>query len=264
VLYNPNDQYIGRSIELYGEVHELEIAFLRSLCGPGAYVFDIGANIGGHTVALAMHVGERGRVLAFEPQRIVFQTLCGNVALAGLSNVEAYEAALGANAGTVLVPEIDYTHPANYGGIEVSRFAQGRAVPVRTLDEFAGLPRIDLIKIDVEGMECDVLSGGRAAIAAFRPLLYVENDREERSEELVSLLASLGYRMFWHLPPLYNPQNVNGNAENVFGAIVSRNVLCVPAETPLEITGFEEIFATKGRGGNRGSFDRGTSKRRRA
>jgi FkbM family methyltransferase len=246
-LYNPNDLYIGRAIELYGEAHELELEFLRSLCGAGSYVFDAGANIGDHTVPLAQHVGERGRVFAFEPQRVVFQMLCGNVALAGLVNVETYQAALGAELGSVVIPEIDYGHEANYGGVEVGQFASGRPVPVRTLDEFLDLPHVDLLKIDVEGMERAVLAGGARFIEAFRPLMYVENDRLERSAELIEHVLSLRYRLFWHLPPLFNPRNFRANSENVFGNIVAWNMLCVPAETPLEITGFQEITDARDR-----------------
>jgi FkbM family methyltransferase len=241
VLYNPNDTYIGRAIELYGECHELELDFLRSICGVGSYVFDIGANIGAHTVPLAQHVGPRGRVFSFEPQRIVFQMLCGNVALAELSNVETYQAALGAESGSVLIPELDYSQPANYGGVELSQFASGRPVPVRVLDDFADLPRADLVKIDVEGMERSVLAGGARFIEKFRPLMYVENDREANSAELIAALVTLRYRLFWHLPPLYNPRNFRENGKNVFGALVSVNMLCVPAEMNVTLTGFREI-----------------------
>jgi FkbM family methyltransferase len=240
-LYNPNDLYIGRAIELYGEAHELELEFLRTLCSEGSYVFDVGANIGDHTVPLAQHAGPHGRVFAFEPQPVIFQMLCGNVALGRLTNVETVHAALGAAPGTILIPEIDYRHPANYGGVEVSQFSQGRPVPVRTLDEFIDLPRADLVKIDVEGMECSVLAGGRRFIKKFRPLMYVENDREEHSADLISALQALSYRLFWHLPPLFNPRNFRGNGENVFGGIVAWNMLCVPGEIALEITGFTEI-----------------------
>lgn len=246
-LYNPNDAYIGRAIELYGEAHELELDFLRSLCGPGSYVFDAGANIGDHTIPLGHHVGEHGRVFAFEPQRIVFQMLCGNVALAGLMNVEAFQVALGAEPGSLLIPEIDYAHAANYGGVEVAEFTSGRPVPVRTLDEFVDLPRVDLVKIDVEGMERAVLAGGAHFIDKFRPLMYVENDRLDRSAELIGSLMSLRYRMFWHLPPLFNPRNFLANPDNVFGDIVSWNMLCVPAEVPLTITGFQEIMDVRDR-----------------
>ena len=70
---------------------------------------------------------------------------------------------------------------------------------------------------------------------ALRPLLYVEDDRQERSAALRALLASLGYELYLHRPPLYNPANFAGNATNVFGRIVSLNLLCHPRELPLPV-----------------------------
>jgi FkbM family methyltransferase len=243
-LYNPNDVYIGRALEAYGEAHELELQLLRQLCGPGSRVFDLGANIGDHTVPLAQHVGKDGRVVAFEPQRLIFQVLCANVQLNDLGNVDCVQAAVGASRGTVLIPEIDYSAEANYGGIEVSSFTEGRPVPRVVLDDYLDGRRPDLVKIDVEGMEREVLEGGRAFIARFRPVLYVENDRVERSPALITLLRELEYRAFWHVVPLFNAENFRGNAENLFPNIVATNMLCIPAEVPFETTGpsFTEVL----------------------
>ena len=83
-LYNSNDKYIGRAIENYGEYSEIELDLLKNLCAAGDVILEVGANIGAHTVGMARTVGPTGRVLAFEPQRLVFQTLCANVALNSL------------------------------------------------------------------------------------------------------------------------------------------------------------------------------------
>jgi FkbM family methyltransferase len=242
-LYNPKDVYVGRAMELYGEAHEHELELLRQLCGPGSCVFDVGANIGDHTVPLALHVGERGFVYAFEPQRIVFQNLCANVALNSLSNVECVQAALGAERGTVLIPEIDYSVEDNYGGVEVSKFAHGRPVPKVMLDDFTGISHLELMKIDVEGMEVETLLGGRQLLAKFRPVLYVENDRVDRSPSLIETLRELGFRMFWHLAPLFNERNFRGNPQNAFPNVVATNMLCIPAEVPFQVDGpgFTEV-----------------------
>ncbi len=236
-LYNPQDTYIGRAIERYGEAHELELKLLRQLCGEGDCVFDLGANIGDHTVPLARHVGDRGFVFAFEPQRVIFQMLCANVALNDLVNVDCIHAAVGAEPGTVLIPEIDYSAEANYGGIEVSSFTEGRPVPRIVLDDFTAVRRADLVKIDVEGMEADVLRGARRFLERFRPVLYVENDRVERSRDLIELIQSLEYRAYWHVVPLFNEDNFLGNRDNIFPDVVATNMLCVPRERPLDFSG---------------------------
>src|SRR6185437_239538 len=132
-----------------------------------------------------------------------------------------------------------YDGPNNFGGVSLGG-EQGEAVPVATLDQM-GLPKARFVKIDVEGMELEVLLGAKAMLARDRPLLYVENDRLEKSEPLVTQLLADGYRMWWHVPPLFNPGNFRDNAENVFGGIRSFNMLCVPRETAAQLEGFQEI-----------------------
>jgi FkbM family methyltransferase len=226
MVFNVHDRYVGRSLELYGEYCEREVEIFRQLVGPGDWVVDVGANVGTHTLFFARQVGPRGRVVAFEPQRIVFQALCANMALNSVANVLCQPFAVGAEPGEIVVPPLDYGRENNFGGLTLGG-AEGDRVPVVTLDSL-GLPACRLIKIDVEGMERDVLAGATETIARHRPLLYVENDRDERAAELIRFIDGLGYAMYWHQPLLYNPENFLGNQTNVFGRIASRNMFCVP------------------------------------
>jgi hypothetical protein len=102
-------------------------------------------------------------------------------------------------------------------------------VDVNTLDQL-GLAAVDFIKIDVEGMELDVLEGGRGTITKHRPMLYLEDDRPERIPALLEFLASVEYTAWQHFPPLYSPDNMKRATENVFGKEVSANLFCVPRE----------------------------------
>lgn len=241
VAYNRNDQYVGRSLQVYGEYSELEVEFLAAWLRPGDVVLEAGANIGPVTVPLARAVGPHGRVFAYEPQRLVFQLLCCNLALNELDNVVARPNALGARPGTARVPVIPPSQAHNFGGVKLAAgAASGEEVPVERIDDL-GLEACRLVKVDVEGMEAEVLEGARATIARLRPLLYLENDRAERSRALIELVQSLGYRAFWHLPPLFNPANFAGRAENLFGNIASANMFCVPTESPLRVTGLAEV-----------------------
>ena len=228
-LYFASDAYVGRSLDLYGEYSEGEIALLPRFVQPGQTVLDLGANIGCHTVAMAKIVGAGGTVVAFEPQRIVFQILCANVALNGLMNVHAHCAAIGRQPGRILVPPIDYGRTNNFGGLSLGEWQKGETVPVATVDMLA-LKECHFIKIDIEGMEGDALAGAAATIARARPLLYVENDRPDKSAALVDQLFMLGYRVYWHTPPLYAPDNFFARGDNVFGPVRSFNVLCIPRE----------------------------------
>lgn len=236
-LFNPVDTYIGRSLALYGEFSEGEAELFAQLIQPGDAVIEVGANLGALTVPLARLAGV---VLAFEPQRIIHQQLCANVALNGLTNVFAQQMALGANPGAIITPNIDYAVPANFGGVPLGEWEVGETVQVGVIDLMA-TPALDFLKIDVEGMECDVIRGARETLARCRPIVYVENDRKEQAAELVSLLRESGYRLWWHCPPLFSPNNYRGNAENVFGNLASINILGVPVEADAEIAGLVPV-----------------------
>ena len=99
-------------------------------------------------------------------------------------------------------------------------------VPLSRLDDF-GLERVDFLKLDVEGFESQVLEGAAATIERCRPVMYVENDREEKSPGLIQQLFDMGYRLWWHTPPLFNPNNFKGNPENIFPRICSVNMLAM-------------------------------------
>jgi len=240
IAYNRNDEYIGRSLATYGEYSQFEVEFLTAWLRPGDVVLEAGANIGPVTVPLARAVGPTGCVYAYEPQRLVFQLLCANLALNELGNVVAQPRALGAQAGTARVPAIPPSQAHNFGGVALSADAGGEPVSMERIDDL-GLADCRLVKIDVEGMEAEVLAGARETIARLRPLLYLENDRADRSPPLIGLVQSLGYRAFWHLPPLFNPDNFAGRAENLFGNTGSVNMFCVPAESGLHLAGLTEV-----------------------
>src|SRR5947199_9441604 len=109
MLYNVNDAYVGRSLDLYGEYCEGEIELFKQLVRPGDVVIEVGANIGAHTVWLARATSPGGAVIAFEPQRLAFQTLCANLALNDIVNALAYQQACGRKPGYIFVPVLDPT-----------------------------------------------------------------------------------------------------------------------------------------------------------
>ena len=86
-LTNPNDIFIGKSLEVYGEWSHGEVNLLSKLLRPDDNVIEIGSNIGAHTLFIARDICSSGIVYAFEPRRLLFQMLCANVALNGLTNV---------------------------------------------------------------------------------------------------------------------------------------------------------------------------------
>lgn len=231
------DQFMTPTLERGGEYAPDEWALLAQLAPPGTAVVEIGANIGVHTIPLARQCAP-GPLYAFEPQQRVFQVLCANIALNDLGNVFAYPDAVGDAPGEVVVPPLDYDAPANFGGVSMRpEGSQGTRVRVVTLDSFR-LPAVGLLKIDVEGFEPMVLRGARETIMRCRPIIYVENDRLQQQDEVIQLIASMGYTMYWHTPALA--------AAEVFAGkfYVSINMLCLPSEGGNNVEGGTPIDPT--------------------
>lgn len=238
MIYNKKDIYIGRSFDAYGEFSEEEVTLFRCVLRLGMIVLDIGANIGAHTLPLAKLVGESGLVLAFEPQRILFQTLAGNMAINSITNVHCFQKAVGKKRGTGYIPEMYYNEYNNFGGIGLTD--KGVPVEIISVDDL-NLRDCHFMKIDVEGMELDVLEGAQNTIKSFKPVIYAENDRNENSDMIFQYLDSLGYSMYWHLPPFFNPDNFAGNSTNIFGKLSSKNIICLPHGYPINFQGLKSI-----------------------
>ena len=244
-LVNRNDFYIGQALEIYGEHGASEAQFLKRLVKPGDHVIEVGANIGTHTVGLAKQVGPVGKVFAFEPQRACFALLQAQIALNLLDNILAFNEGLGAQRGELFMPVPDYLNPGNFGAVSLVEDGAGRRekVQVGTLDQhFPEGFSAALVKIDVEGMERQVLEGGQFLLERCKPLLYLENDRVAESPALIDFLLQRGYRLYWHIPPLFNPANCFNVSRNVYGNVASFNMLGVPGSRNIEETaGLREI-----------------------
>lgn len=223
------DRYIGKSFIEYGEFSEGEVEVFRQMITKDHIVVDCGANIGAHTVVFGKLAKE---VYAFEPQKNIFHILCGNVALNELRNVHCYNLACGTGE-EVPYQDIDMGHPNNMGaGALLDIKNSNKTIPTMPLD----IP-CHFLKIDVEGMELQVLQGAAPMIQYCMPVIYLENDRPDKSRQLIEFLNSLGYQCYWHSTTLFNPENYFKNANDVFEGVGSINMLCVPKG--VEIQGLE-------------------------
>ena len=185
-------------------------------------------------------------MLNYEPQRALFNFLCGNLALNGLTNVYPFNLALGSRQSSVLmdVPTID--RPSNLGGFEINEQRGSTAwasssstvsqekIQIVTLDQHLGelqVEKVNFIKIDVEGMELDVLLGGEATLERFRPIVFYENDRIGQHSMLYDFFTSRNYTLFWVVFNLFNHDNYNHRRQNVFPQhLHSYNALAIPTE----------------------------------
>jgi FkbM family methyltransferase len=194
---------IDFSIYLLGAFERSTVRTLQKLAVPGSVIFDIGANIGAHTLGLARSAGPSGRVFAIEPSDFAFGKLQRNLLLNPEleSRTQAHQVLLAAEIDTQLPPTIyaswpllakEPVHPKLRGRLSATSRAR-----VDTLDSFVqrhGIVRLDLIKIDVDGHEYPVLKGGADTLARFRPILLMEMSpyvQDEQSHGFAALVALL-------------------------------------------------------------------------
>ena len=244
MLVNPQDVYIGSVLKQYGESMIKEWNFLKQLIQPGDNILDVGANIGVHTLAFAKAVGPQGAVWAFEMQNAVFQNLCANMALNDIQNVFAYQVAVSDAPGACHVNNLNMARRNNYGGISLDLLVDEAApqkIFIHTLDEICSGNRVNLIKIDIEGMELHALKGAQEIIMRNRPLIYLENDRKDKERDLVQYIFDMDYRIWAHWPRLFNPDNIRGIKENTIGNYLSKNIFCQPREKARAVDSLTEI-----------------------
>ncbi len=241
MVYNKNDKYIGKSIREYGEWSQGEINLCKQILNPSDLVIEVGSNIGSHTLALAKTV-HQGAVFAFEPQNVIFQNLCANMSINSITNCFCFDSALSDKKNEEFYyPNFDYSIKNNFGAMRLSaqRSENFRRAKVDTLDnKFSNLQSLKLLKTDAEGMEANVLKGGFDLIMRTKPFLYVENDGGkyiDKSKELIELIWSLDYRIFWHIIPLYDKNNFFKNENNLFGNIHSYNMFGVRKDQKIKI-----------------------------
>lgn len=177
-------------------------SLIKKYVKPGSVAVDVGAHIGTHTLELSKAVGEQGKVYAFEPQSKIFRELVMNMELNRAKNVEFFRVALASSSGRV---ELGHLDPTNEGGAMVGVPGTGQYVTQLPLDAI-DLTNVSLIKIDVEGLELDVLKGALNTIRKNRPVLLIEilggllpekgTDKEKQElSERIQFIEGLGYRV---------------------------------------------------------------------
>jgi FkbM family methyltransferase len=160
----------------------------RHFHGDGMVAIDCGANIGVHTIEWAIAMTGWGSVIAIEPQERIYYALAGNIAINNCFNAVAMHAAVSSETGIMNVPNPDYFTASSFGSLEIMPrannefigqtidYSDASTVPIRKVSiDSMKLPRVDLIKIDVEGMEMEALQGASETIERTRPILLVES-----------------------------------------------------------------------------------------
>ncbi|MBF0294702.1 MAG: FkbM family methyltransferase [Magnetococcales bacterium] len=179
----------------------------RHHCGDGVFALDCGANIGVHTIEWAKRMSGWGSVWGIEAQERIFYALAGNITINNCFNARAIWAAVGARKGVIGVPQMNYCEPASFGSLElrqnatpgftgqhVDHSANLHQTEMIAIDDFS-LTRIDLIKIDIEGMELEALDGAERTITGHKPILMIEKIKTNE-KDLKEWVEQRGYTLF--------------------------------------------------------------------
>lgn len=234
IIININDFGVGRGISQVGYWSKDDIEIIKVLINfilskkETCVFYDVGANIGTHSLALAKMFGEKIRIRAFEAQREIFNMLCGTVALNGLSNVYCHNVAIGdGKVQSIKMHLPDYGEINNFGGFELippvnsdnQRMKKNRneEVDVVTLDDFN--ETVDFIKMDIEGMEDKAFLGAQKTLAEHRPICFFEISKTD-IDFLINLFREGNY----------------------FGFRKGGDLIVIPSEHKLGLTGLDRIF----------------------
>lgn len=182
------------------------IKTLKKFLHPGCCFVDLGANEGYFTVIGARLCGEAGRVIAIEPQHRLLPVIEENVRVNSVPNVSVVNVAVRAETSTV---EMQLTPSTNNGGSGFGRLTRYRLptqqVSMQTLAQVLdaqSAPRIDLLKVDIEGFEFEALLGSsqvfeqrrvRALALELHPTLLA--GRGKRAEDITEMLERCGYAL---------------------------------------------------------------------
>lgn len=205
---------------------------MSQLVHEGDVCIDVGANMGLYTLTLSSLVGESGVVHAFEPEPRAFETLSHNVSLNGRTNIVLNQVAVSNESGSATLYDTNESGLAGLGKTSRGSGVGEIAVPLTTIDEYASskrIPRVDCMKIDVEGYEGHVLRGAQSLLQREKELVVITELDEKNFRELgfpvqdvILYLSDLGYEGWFmnrrakRLVPLTPESKLEGGVNAVF------------------------------------------------
>ena len=233
IIINLNDTVIGKHISNHGFWAKDDIELIKQLINflltkkDIVTFYDVGANIGTHSLSVGKTFKEKIKIRAFEAQREIFNMLCGTVALNGLSNIYCHNLAVSDQAGKIKIPRPNYNEINNFGGLELIK-------PLRSdnesmvIDDFEEVTKVildnfdetvDFIKMDIEGMEDKAFTGAKLILKNYRPICFVEILKTD-----VDFLLNIF------------------KEEKYFGFQKNADLILIPSEYQIQINGLIRIF----------------------
>jgi FkbM family methyltransferase len=207
IFINSNDKFIGKELELNGfwEDHVRDV--LKTYLKPGMVAIDVGANIGAHTLLMSKLVGKEGKVIAFEPSIIHYNSLLSTLMINKCINTTLYKYGVGEKEEIMYVDKkwFNTEQKQNFGALylETKRNNdEDEEIIVKSLDSF-NFDKVDIVKIDAESMEDKVFFGMKNIIEKFRPIIIVEIHDEDYIK-MEKIITSLNYELFAIFSKIYN------------------------------------------------------------
>ena len=204
-VHTVEDVHVSASIAASGVWEPQETQFLLDTLRPGDVFVDVGANIGYFSLLASRLVGAAGAVLAFEPEAANYALLEANCRRNHCDNIRCFRVALGQEnaAGTLYLNELNRGDHSLYPQ-ESDRAGQGISIVNGSTLIGATYPRVNCIKIDTQGAECDVLKGLQELIAASAPdlIMVIEfsplhlRNAGTSGRVLLDLLADCDWQMY--------------------------------------------------------------------
>lgn len=203
---------LGTSAELLMfKTHEpISTILVSKLLKKDMVCLDVGANIGYYVLLENKFIGENGKIIAIEPSPKNFEYLQKNIKMQKTKNIKAFNFAAGDKDGKIKF--LIYENASNSGmvipdGEEKKWPGEVIEVPVKKIDSFLkenGIPKLDFLRMDVEGYEYHIFEGMKETLKKSKPLIYIEVHKSimgvEKTKKWFELLKSFGYESKYYIP----------------------------------------------------------------
>jgi FkbM family methyltransferase len=194
--------HVGRILLYMGDFEPAITHIAKILLRPGDTVIDIGSNLGWFTLTAAAHVGDRGKIHAFDPQPAVNTLARATILMNGLENVTLHEVALSDAVGTAEL----HVLKGNFGAARLSKETGNlwSKIDVPTVQagdylKSLSLTSVRLLKIDVEGHEQTIFQAAEDFLTQMPPEIIVfesASDQPLLDRPIAKTISALGYKIF--------------------------------------------------------------------